>query len=92
MAEVDAPSATPATTVLANAAKLVGEIAVVPGVSLAVDGDVKSGALHAAAAIAGALVLGPFLGTAAWIASGLDSYSKSVTGRHLHQLLGKKAA
>jgi hypothetical protein len=92
MAEDTAPSATTPSTVLANTAKLVGEIVVVPGVSLAVDGDVKAGALHAAAAIAGAMILGPFLGTAAWIASGLDSYSKSVTGRHLHQLLGKKAA
>jgi hypothetical protein len=71
---------------LTNAAKIVGELAVVPGVSLAVDGDVKSGVLHAGTAIAAAIVLGPVLGPLAWIATGLDSYSKSVTGKHIHEV------
>jgi hypothetical protein len=70
---------------LTNAAKLAGEVLFVPGVSLAVDGDIKHGAMHAAAALAAGAVLGPVLGPIAFIAAGLNSYSKSVSGKNLHE-------
>jgi len=83
--DTDTPRATTPGAMFTNAAKIVGEVAFVPGVSLAVDGDIKNGALHAAAALAAGVVLGPVLGPIAWFASALDSYSQSVSGRHLHQ-------
>jgi len=80
-----ADTATTPGGVLTNAAKLVGEYALIPGVSLAADGDVKGGIIHAAAAVAAGVVLGPVLGPIGWIAAGIDSYSKSVTGRHVYE-------
>jgi len=71
--------------VLANAVKIVGEAAFAPGLSLAVDGDVKGGALHLGAAIAAGMLLGPVLGPIGWFAAGLDSYSQSVSGKHIHE-------
>jgi hypothetical protein len=86
MADIDtSPRATTTGGLLTNAAKLAGEVVFIPGVSLAVDGDIKNGALHAAAALAAGVVLGPVLGPIAWFASALDSYSQSVSGLHLHQ-------
>ena len=66
---------------LVNGAKVIGEVAVVPGASLIVDGDVKSGLLHAGGAILGVALLGPILGPLSWFALGADSYSKSISGR-----------
>ena len=78
--------------ILTNAAKLLGEFLVIPGVSLAVDGDVKSGVLHAAAAVAAGVALGPVLGPIGVLAAGLDSYSKSVSGMHIYEHFKKASA
>ncbi len=75
--------ATP-TGMLVNGAKALGEIAILPGFSLVVDGDVKSGAIHAAAGLLAGVVLGP-LAVIGWIAAGVDSYSQSVSGMHFHE-------
>jgi hypothetical protein len=68
-------------TLLVNGAKVIGEVAVVPGASLIVDGQVKSGIFHAASGLVGLAVLGPVLGPLAWLAIGADSYSRSVSGK-----------
>jgi hypothetical protein len=63
-----------------KAVKLVGE-AVVPGVSLMLDGEIKSGSLHLLGGAAGRLLLGPI----GWFYAAADSYSRSTTGKHFHQ-------
>ncbi len=70
--------------VLANGAKLVGEV-ILPGVSLAVDGDVKHGTAHAVTALAAGAILGPVLAPLVWAGAALNSYSRSVTGRNFHE-------
>jgi hypothetical protein len=68
-------------TLLVNGAKVLGEVAVVPGASLIVDGNVKSGIVHAASGLLGVAILGPVLGPLTWLAVGADSYSRSVSGK-----------
>jgi hypothetical protein len=68
---------------LVNGAKVLGEVAIVPGASLIVDGEVKSGILHAAGGLLGLAILGPVLGPLAWLAVGADSYSRSVSGKNI---------
>lgn len=63
-----------------KAVKLVGE-ALVPGVSLALDGDIKSGVLHF---VGGAVAKG-LIGPVGWVYAAADSFSKSTTGKHFHQ-------
>src|SRR5690348_2636701 len=52
-----------------------------PGASLLAEGEVKSAALHIISSLADGAVFGP-LGS---LAGGADSYSRSVTGKHLHE-------
>jgi hypothetical protein len=66
--------------VLANGAKVLGEVAVVPGASLIVDGDVKAGVLHGVVGVSAAIVFGPI----GWLAVAANSYSRSVTGHNLY--------
>ena len=75
----------PGSGTLTNAAKLVGELAFVPGTSLAMDGDIKGGAMHAGAAVACGFVFGPVIGALTWIATGLNSYSRSVSGQNVYE-------
>ncbi len=63
-----------------RAIKIIGEC-LAPGASLALDGDLKKGALHFAGGVAGRLLLGPL----AWFYVGANSYSNSVTQKHLHE-------
>lgn len=63
-----------------KAIKLIGE-AVLPGASLVLDGDIKSGALHFVGGVVGRMVLGPI----GWFYAAADSYSKSSTGKHFHE-------
>ena len=63
-----------------KAVKIVGE-AFLPGVSLALDGDIKNGVFHFVGGAVGKVLLGP----PAWIYAAADSYSKSTTGKHFHQ-------
>ena len=74
---------TPAET-LTNGAKLIGDV-ILPGVSLAVEGDLKMGSAHAAAALIAGATLGPMLAPLVWAAAGLNSFSRSVTGRNFHE-------
>jgi len=77
-------------TLLVNGVKVLGEVAVVPGASLIVDGQVKSGIVHAAGGLLGLAILGPVLGPLAWLAVGADSYSRSVSGKTIVDQFSKK--
>ncbi|MEO8033723.1 MAG: DUF6072 family protein [Acidobacteriota bacterium] len=82
MATVKEPvaEATP-TTVLANGAKVLGEIAVIPGASLIADGDLRGGITHGVVGVVASIVFGPI----GWLAVAANSYSRSVTGHNLHE-------
>jgi hypothetical protein len=77
-------------TLLVNGVKVLGEVAVVPGASLLVDGQVKSGIFHAAGGLLGLAILGPVLGPLTWLAVGVDSYSRSVSGKTIVDQFTKK--
>jgi len=68
--------------VFANGARLVAD-AILPGVSQVANGDIKSGALHAAVAVGATVLTGGLLGPIVWGASALNSYSRSVTGQNV---------
>lgn len=72
--------------VIGNSVKLFGEYAVIPGASLLLDGNIKLGVVHAAAGIAGRMLLGP-LGLPAWVLAAANSYAKSCTNKNLYQLV-----
>jgi hypothetical protein len=69
------------TPVVTNALKVAGEAFVVPGASLVADGDIRGGAFH----IAGAFVARALLGPIGWVLVAANSYSNSVSGKHLHE-------
>lgn len=84
MAEIHDHTSTAPTTpggVLANGAKIIGEAAVIPGVSLMADGEVRAGVVHGIVGVTAAIVFGPI----GWLAVAANSYSRSVTGHHLHE-------
>ena len=66
---------------LENAVKLIGESVITPGASQWLDGDVRSGAVYLLAGIAARIVFGP-VGV---LLVAIDSYSESVSEKHLHQ-------
>src|ERR1700743_2205889 len=67
--------------------KLAGEAVVVPGASLFLDGRVLLGSVHVAAAFAAKMALGPL----GWALVAANSYSRSVTGKHLPGFLMQQA-
>jgi hypothetical protein len=72
-----------------NALKLFADVAIMPGSSQLVEGKVAEGALYGVAGLAGKLLISPLLGPlfwVPWVAVGLDSFSKSVDGKHLWEL------
>lgn len=71
--------------ILVNGIKAVGEVAIIPGVSLVADGDVKGGIVHAAAGLLIGAFFGPVIGALGWFGAAANSYSKSVTGEPIHQ-------
>lgn len=73
---------------LVNGAKVIADLALIPGASQIVEGKVGSGLLFGLAGIAAKTAIGPI----GWIAAGLDSYSKSATGKHLWQLISEPKA
>lgn len=77
----NAPSAQAPGAMLVNGAKVLGEVAIVPGASLMVDGDMRSGIVRAAGGVLSMALLGPVFGKLAWLALGADSYSRSVSGK-----------
>ena len=64
-----------------NGVKAFADLAVLPGSSLIMDGDIKGGLLHAAGGILARAALGPL----GWLYLGLNSYSNSVSSKHLHE-------
>ena len=68
-----------------NALKLVADVGILPGTSRMVDGEVGEGVMYALVGVAAKLAF-PLLGPLGYIAAvgvGLDSFSRSVSGRHL---------
>ena len=61
--------------------KIAGEALVVPGSSLILDGKILAGGAHLVGGILAKMALGP-LGC---ILVAANSYSKSVSGQHLHE-------
>ena len=71
-----------------NALKLIADVAILPGSGQLVEGKVGEGAVYGAVGLA-AKIISPILGPLfflPWVMVGLDSYSKSTSGRHLWQL------
>jgi hypothetical protein len=70
-----------------NAVKLVADVGVLPGLGQLFEGKIAEGALYGVGGLATKALLVPVLGgplgLIAWVALGLDSYSKSSTGVHL---------
>lgn len=64
---------------LHNGVKLVGEVALLPGTSLLLDGEVVEGGAHALLGLAA----GAFFGPLGYFLVAANSYSKSVTGTAL---------
>jgi Family of unknown function (DUF6072) len=65
-------------SIVENGVKMVGE-RFLPGTSLMIDGDIKSGLAHAALGMVALVTFGPL----GWFAVAADSYAKSVTGKGL---------
>ncbi len=68
-------------TPLTNGVKVLTESLILPGSSLIMDGDIKNGTLHALAGLVSRALLGPL----GWFAFAANSYSNSVTGKHVYQ-------
>ncbi|HLJ16205.1 MAG TPA: DUF6072 family protein [Bryobacteraceae bacterium] len=68
-------------TVKENGIKAVGEAVFCPGTSLLLDGDIKAGGGHAIIGVAAGLIFGRI----GWVLVALNSFSKSATGKYLHQ-------
>jgi hypothetical protein len=68
-------------TPILNGVKAAGEVFAFPGASLVIDGNVKGAALHIAGAAAARVLLGPV----GWFYFAADSFSKSVSGKNLHE-------
>jgi hypothetical protein len=71
-----------------NALKLVANVAILPGAGQLLEGNVGEGVVYGAAGVAAKLIsplLGPLFWVP-WVAVGLDSFSRSASGKHLWQL------
>lgn len=68
-----------------NAAKFLADTMVLPGSSQLIEGNVGTGVIYGVVGVAAKSFFGPWL----WLGVGLDSYSKSASGKHLWELLGK---
>jgi hypothetical protein len=64
-----------------NAVKLIGESVVTPGASQWLDGNIRSGAVYLLVGVAARMLLGP-IGP---VLVAIDSYSESVSEKHLHE-------
>ena len=72
-----------------NAVRIAGEGLIAPGTSLLLDGDIKGGGLHVVVGLAARALIGPV----GWLLVAADSFSKSSTGKNLHEhFLTKKDA
>ncbi|MDM0053045.1 DUF6072 family protein [Variovorax sp. J22R115] len=82
-ATATARSAPTVSEQVANGVKIVANLALLPGSSQIVEGKVGSGVVYGLAGFAARAVFGPI----GWIATGLDSYSLSSSGKHLWEHL-----
>ncbi len=71
-------------TIALRGVKLAGEALVAPGSSLILDGKIVAGGAH----LIGGLLARAALGPLGWILVAANSYTKSVTGNHLHEQIG----
>ncbi|MGH8652847.1 MAG: DUF6072 family protein [Gammaproteobacteria bacterium] len=69
---------------LFNFVKLVGDIALIPGTSLLMQGKVPQGGTHALLGFLAKAALGPVAGTVGWLLLAANSYAKSSSGKYLH--------
>jgi hypothetical protein len=76
-------TATPAKptpgNLLMNGVLAIADFGLLPGASQLVEGQVKSGVLHAVTGLLAGAVFGPL----GWLAVGADSYAKTLTGKSL---------
>ena len=83
-----------ASAQVVNAAKLVGDVGILPGVGQLAEGKITEGVLYGVGGLAVKTVLAPVfgpLGWIAWVALGLDSYAKSASGTHLWEMKSTSA-
>lgn len=71
-------------TQLLNLLKIAGEVVIVPGTSLLMQGKVAQGATHAVLGVLCRVALGTVGGTIGWLVLAANSYSKSSSGTYLH--------
>ena len=69
---------------LEGGVKLAAEAFVLPGSSLILDGKIVPGGAHAVGSVLAKWLVGPV----GWVFLAANSYSKSVTDRHLHEHVG----
>ncbi len=80
--------ATTSSPTFDNALKILGEVALVPGASRLIDGDVKDGSLHAAAGLLVRGLVGGPIGVIGSLLVAANSYSRSTSGRNLGEHFG----
>ena len=73
---------------LVNGVKFIGDVAVLPGIGQIIEGSLGKGVLYGVTGVAAQAIVGPW----GWIATGLDSYSVSSSGKHLWELFGASRA
>ena len=83
-----ATSSVTAADQLVNGVKFIGDIAVLPGIGQIIEGSLGKGVLYGVTGVAAHAIVGPW----GWIATGLDSYSVSSSGKHLWELFGAPSA
>ena len=66
---------------LVNGAKIVGDVAFMPGTSLLVDGEILEGGTHAIVGHVAMRLIGPV----GWVLVAANSYSKSSSGLNLYE-------
>jgi len=74
-------TATHEGSALVNGVKAAGEVLLVPGASLILDGNVKGATTH----VVGAFVARALLGPIGWAFMAADSFSVSVSGKNIHE-------
>jgi hypothetical protein len=72
---------------LLNALKLVGEVVLLPGSSLLMQGKVPQGGVHAILGVLAWKLLGRISGPVGWVLLAANSFAKSTSGKYLHDYL-----
>nr|WP_294549490.1 hypothetical protein [uncultured Rhodopila sp.] len=72
--------------------KFAADVAVLPGSSRIVEGDLGRGLLYAGGGILSRYLLPGAFGAFGWVAIGLDAFSVSSSGKHLWELGSRQRA